>query len=171
MAIQVGWQIIAEERTTEILEAATGRITPTRRGAPRPIARIVEADAHSLELIGLLGRVPAGEASLHINGAISDPFELHRTYAATLRFAGLVPLSHKVVVEIAPHGTRFATITVRSAALPRRLAAERYFAAVESALSSIERLLPWQAASTPPAGGTIELLSVDDDGSDDEAAA
>ncbi|MDA8298221.1 MAG: hypothetical protein M0004_16875 [Actinomycetota bacterium] len=132
-------QLLAEEKTS------------LRRGAlPRPVRRAVEADVRTLDLVGLLGQIPAGEATLTLRGPVARRHEQAdlRTYRASLRFGGVVPVRQEVEIDVATFGARVGSLTIRSAErLPRRIEPTRYEAAVAAALASIERLLPWQAAN------------------------
>lgn len=132
-------QLSAEEKTS------------LRRGAlPRPVRRAVEADARILDLVGLLGQIPAGEATLRLRGPVTRRHEQAelRTYRASLRFGGVVPVRQEVEIDVESFGARVSSLTIRSAErLPRRIEEARYEAAAAAALASIERLLPWQAAS------------------------
>ncbi len=142
-----------------VFDAVTGRSgqlwaedkTSLRRGAhPRPVRRAVEADARTLDLVGLLGQIPAGEATLTLRGPVARRHEQAdlRTYRASLRFGGVVPVRQEVEIDVTTYGAQLGSLAIRSAErLARRIDEARYETAAAAALASIERLLPWQTAS------------------------
>lgn len=176
----------------ESTEAATagaygmsGRRVTTRKGAvPSEVRRTVEAPLRTLELVGLLGQVPAGEAKLEFRGAVERRYEsaASRTYRALLRFPGVLAPTHRVEVDVVSYGPTLAALSIRSAEpLGRRVNASRYAQAIEAALDSIARLLPWQsstsaaaeAAVLAEAGAVLEAarVTVAEAVADDERAA
>lgn len=160
-----------------------GRGRPvTRTGAvPGEIRHSVDAAVRSLELVGLLGEVPAGEATLGFRGAIERRHETvtQRTYRAVLRFPGLVPVTQRVEVDVLSYAPGVGALALRSAEpLSRRVGAARYAAAAAAALAGIESLLG--APVAPAAVGADETTrdrvlpdaagSTGDDATDERAA-
>ncbi len=143
-------------------EQGSGRIgagwrAATRRNevaTPSPLKRVVRADRHAQELVGVLESVPAGEATLALRGALPRRHEASdlQTYGATLRFGKFIPRRHEIELDVTHLGADYGEVQVRSAErLPRGLSVQRYDAAVRAALEAIEQQLCWQpVAQTAP---------------------
>lgn len=185
MAIHLTWQ-----ESTEAAAAGaygmSGRRVATRKGTmPSEVRRTVEAPLRTLELVGLLGQVPAGEAKLEFRGTVERRYEsaASRTYRALLRYPGVFGPTHRVEVDVVSYAPALAALSIRSAEpLGRRVNAARYEQAIEAALDSIARLLPWQASTSAAAeaavlaeaGAVLEAAratAVADAVADDERAA
>ena len=133
---------------------AWGRVRPRTGGAPGEVRRVVNVPTRSLELVGLLDEVPAGEATLTLKGAVERRHETgaERTYRALLCFPGLVRLRQRVELDVVVYGPSVASLALRATeGLARRVDAPRYEAAAEAALAELERLLGFQAAVDAPA--------------------
>lgn len=151
MAEQSAWAVVVPQVVQgrmQRLQRLDSRKTLRRGPVPRPVTKSVSADARGVELVGLLGKVPAGEATMTFRGPVARSHERgdSRSYRATLNFGGLVPARHDVELDVTHYGANLASVTLRSAEpLPRRVSEERYAQAVDGALGSLERLLPWQS--------------------------
>lgn len=148
-----------------------GRRVVARQGTtPGEVRRVVEAPARALELVGLLGQVPAGEARMTFRGVVERRHETGelRTYRALLRFPGLLARTQRVEIDVLSYGPTLGTLSIRCAEpLARPISALRYEQAARAALASIERLLPWQAATS----GALVAPIAEEPGVVEEASA
>jgi hypothetical protein len=151
MAVQWSLQVPAEQGARQSYGLRGERLRARRGTTPGEIRRAVDAPARALELVGVLGKVPAGEATLTLRAPLAQRNEssLQRTYSGLLRFPGGLGASQRVEIDVLTYGPSLGAVAIRSAEpLGRRVSLTRYVAAVEAALASIERLLPWQAATS-----------------------
>lgn len=167
MAEHWAWETAVPQVTARSLQNLADQTTWRRGRVPGPLTRSVTTDPRGAELLGLLGRVPAGDAQMIVLGPVPRAHERGdlRTYRATLSFGGVIPAHHDVEIDVTHFGANLAEVTVRSAQrLARRVSEDRYQEAVIAALASLERLLPWQAivaetATAAPVGSVLDTAA------------
>lgn len=123
----------------------------------RTLTRRIVATRNQLELLPLLGSVPAGDASLSIEGP-REPTSLDATaaYEASLRAPGRFARPCRLVLEAVHHGGHEASLVVRTTCTrtaswcARHARPDHHDRTVAAALATIERLLPWQEAVRAP---------------------
>ena len=150
MAITGNGYLRAQSRTQRAYGVAARRAFARRGSVPGAIHRAVGTPARSLEAVGLLGEVPAGEATLAFRGAVERRHEtaVQRTYRALLRFPGIVPADQRVEIDVVTFGAGLGALALRSTEpLGRRVSPARYEAAAGAALEAVERMVSRQEAT------------------------